>query len=208
MIGFLRGQLLHHSDTQGIIDVRDVGYEVNAPSRTLQKWATTDGMIEAWISTQVREDAITLYGFADTDERKAFDVLLSVTGVGPKIALAALDAFSVGELAKAIDTDEVATLQRISGVGKRTAQRLALELKGKMPAAFTISGTDNPSENVQQRHRPGAGANTLEIALARLGYTNTEIKRVHGQLESRGVSAEAPLAERLRIAVQILYGNG
>jgi Holliday junction DNA helicase RuvA len=197
MIAMLTGSLVDQHANRGILDVNGVGYEVFATATTLAEWAQVDEVV-AHVSTQVREDSITLYGFQDGAERAAFLALLTVNGVGPKVALAALDALGTDGLASAVATDDVRALCRIPGVGKKTAQRLALELKGRITATFTPQTTPKP------RAEP---ADPLPLALAQLGYKKSEIDRALDALDARKVPRDADTGERLRAALQILSGS-
>lgn len=200
MIARLVGTLVDHEEQRGIIDVNGVGYEVFAPSRALADWSAQGAPVTVHVSTQVREDAITLFGFPTPLERQAFTVLLGVTGVGPKLALACLEALSVDELARAAEQDDLRTLTRIQGVGKKTAQRLALELKGKLPVSFSPTAL----ARTPVTRKP---ADPLHLALARLDFGKSEIDRALAGLEQRGIGVEAPVEQRLRAAIQILSGN-
>ncbi|MBW1876752.1 MAG: Holliday junction branch migration protein RuvA [Deltaproteobacteria bacterium] len=197
MIALLRGRPLFRNDKWCVLDVNGVGYEVFATNRGMDAWFQEDE-VEVHVATYVREDAITLYGFSDATERSVYQLLMTVTGVGPRVALAALDAFTVPELALAVEEDDIASLTRITGVGKRTAQRLVLELKGKMPLSFPHPGSREPVS---------AGPDTLVLALQRLGYSRFEIARASKGLAEAGVGRDAPVADRLRAALKILYGN-
>lgn len=196
MIALLQGELVHHESNRGIVDVNGVGYEVFATTSALQRWSA-ERNVRVHVSTQVREDAITLYAFEGTTERASFLALLTVQGVGPKVALAALDTLGTDELASAVATDDVRALSRIPGVGKKTAQRIALDLKGKLKATFEPT----PSTRRTEPEDP------LPLALARLGYTKSEIDRAQGGLEAAGIGSDADVGERLREALKILSGN-
>lgn len=202
MIAMLKGRLASFANNRGILDVRDVGYEVYAPARTLDVWARAEDPVSVFVSTQVREDSITLYGFSTDADRIGFQTLLSVSGVGPKLALACLDTMSVDELRRAVETEDVKALTRIAGIGKRTAQRIALELRGKL-AVSPLS----PSDHLQVQHRPSAEADTLEIALSRLGYNKAEITMVQQELPRQGVNPDDDISARLKAALRILYAR-
>lgn len=197
MIGWLKGRLRDREGQRAIIDVQGVGWEVWAPSTALDAWIAAGNEVEAHVSTQVREDAITLYGFSSATDRQAFVVLLSVSGIGPKLALACLEGMALPSLVRAIETDDVTALSKIPGVGKKTAQRLALELKGKLPTAMDRRPTLTPPEPAQ--------TDTLALALSRLGYTRGEIDRVFEGLQRENVGPDVPLADRLRVALRLLY---
>lgn len=202
MIALLRGRVAHREAGSCIVDVQGVGYEVFAPLRALETWSGAEE-VEIHVATHVREDAITLYGFPSRLERTTFGVLTGVSGVGPKVALATLDTFSVPELARAVETRDLTALGRISGVGKKTAQRLALELEGKIPASFEVPAGAARAPVPTAR----AASDHLVLALQRLGYNKTEIDGVAPELAARGVATDAPVSERLRTALQILSGT-
>lgn len=198
MIALLRGTVVQRESGRAVVDVNGVGYEVFAPNRAIEAWGLGDVVVH--VSTQVREDAITLYGFSSPLDRQAFQVLMSVSGVGPKLALACLDGLALGDLAMAIEKDDVTTLSRVPGVGKKTAQRLALELKGKLPVAFVPSATGSAQAPAK------ASADGMFVgALEKLGYTASEIAGVQRKLVERGVATDAPIGERIRQALALLY---
>lgn len=201
MIAYLRGRPRFREPSRFVLDVLGVGYEVWATERGLDDWfRSPDAEVEVHVVTHVREDAITLYGFSVPAERSAFNALQTVAGVGPKLALAALDTLTVGDLGRAIDAEDLTTLCRISGVGKKTAQRIALELKGKIAVPFTVGAPTKAA--------PPSAPDALPLALERLGYSRAEIVRAQEALQASGVAADAPVSERLRAALKILYGGG
>ena len=197
MIARLTGHLVEREATRGILDVGGVGYEVFATNRALDAWTGAD-TITVWVSTQVREDAITLYAFSSDVDRRTFLVLTAVSGFGPKMALSTLDALTVDDLHHAVETDDFPALGRIPGVGSKKAQRLALELKGRVPATF-----DAPVRIT----RPQRPADDLPLALAQLEYGRSEIERALAGLERQGIPSDAPLDQRLRVSLQILSGS-
>ena len=195
MIALLRGKLAHAEPGRVIVDVNGVGYEVLAPNRAIDAWNRSRDAVEVHVSTQVREDAITLYGFETAADRAAFLVLISVSGIGPKIGLSCLETLGAEALAVAVDREDVTKLSSAPGVGKKTAQRLVLELKGKLVPTFVPQGP-RPTAPVVEDLR---GA-----ALTRLGYTASEVARARQRLDAEGVPADAPVADRLRIALRVL----
>lgn len=195
MIALLRGKIALREMGRAVIDVQGVGYEIYAPQRAVDAW--NDEELTVHVSTQVREDAITLYGFATAIDRQAFQVLLGVSGIGPKLALACIDAMPLDKLVRAIEGDDINGLSKISGVGKKTAQRLALELKGKLPVGFVV--------NTDRVVAPVAGDDLLGLALVKLGYTKSEIERAQRALLDQGIAESAPVPERLKAALAVLY---
>ena len=134
MIGSLRGRLIYKKPDHIIVEVSGVGYQVNVTFNTMSILPEEGKDIFLHIYTHVREDILQLYGFVSADEKKIFITLLGITGIGPKMALNILSGISHNDLLHAIETEDVAHLCRIPGLGKKTAHRLILELKGKLPS--------------------------------------------------------------------------
>ena len=166
MISWLRGDVRSVAPNgELIIDVGGVGYLVHVPSRTTESLNVgTD--VELFVHTNVRDDAIVLYGFFTTDEKDTFSFLLATPGVGPSTAMGALSAMTPGELAAAIAAEDVTTLAKIPGIGKKTASRLVLELNGKLPSLDTLS------ERTVEETLSG----DVAVALRQLGYSAGEIR--------------------------------
>ncbi len=202
MIARLVGTVVHHDATRIVLDVRDVGYAVIAAARDIASWVAAAAPVVVWVHTDVREDAITLYGFSEDADRVAFERLRLVDGIGPKVALSALDTLGRAGLAAAVAVDDLTALCRVPGVGKRLAQRMALELKGKLPADFAT-----PDAAPAPASAPGAPADDpLFLGLASLGYTRAEAQRAAAALRREGRDAE-PLGDRLRAALTLLSGG-
>lgn len=132
MIAFLTGKLAGRSTTAAFIDVGGVGYAVSMSQASLAKLPEVGAEVHVLTYLQVREDALALFGFLSAEEKALFERLIGVSGVGPKVALAALSSFSPRTLADAIAAQDVALVSRIPGVGKKTASRIILELKGSL----------------------------------------------------------------------------
>ncbi|MDH4233447.1 MAG: Holliday junction branch migration protein RuvA, partial [Nitrospirota bacterium] len=128
MIGSLRGTVLARRPDNVIIEINGIGYQVNVPLNILANLPEEGKEVFLHIYTHVREDALQLFGFTSEDEKKIFTVLLGISGIGPKMALNVLSGLSYAEFLNAIDTEDVAMLCRIPGLGKKTAHRLILEL--------------------------------------------------------------------------------
>jgi len=169
MIGKLKGVIDGVGEDHVIIDVQGVGYVVQASSRTLQGLHNGEA-VTLFIETQVREDAIRLFGFTTEQEREWFRLLQSVQGVGAKVALAILSILSGNEIATAIGTQDKAMIGRAPGVGPKLAQRIVTELKDKSPALTAIdSGLSTLATSVAERAAPKPVADAIS-ALANLGY--------------------------------------
>ncbi len=173
MIGFLRGSVVQLSTEYCLLDVGGVGYRVFIPSSTRGRLKTgEDAMLYTHLS--VREDALTLYGFESQEEYQAFQMLISVSGVGPKVALGILSSITVSKLFQAIHGQQIAVLTKLPGVGKKSAQRLILELKDKAAELDGAEGDlDAPAEDVAGDQLSDAAA-----ALSALGYSQAEISSV------------------------------
>lgn len=165
MIAHLRGRLLEKHPNRIIVDVNGVGYDVHVPLSTFYEMAEPGEEIALRVHTHVREDALLLYGFATPLELQIFERLISVSGIGPKLALAVLSGIEPTELVSAIRTANVARLTGIPGIGKKIAERIGLELKDKM-ASFVAA-------ELAASHTTAAGEtlrNDVLSALMNLGY--------------------------------------
>jgi len=165
MIGRLSGILLEKNPPQLLLDVEGVGYEVDVPMSTFYNLPATGERITLWTHLVVREDAHLLFGFGSDSERRAFRQLLKITGVGARTALSVLSGLSVAELAQAVTMQEAGRLTKIPGIGKKTAERLLLELKDKLGVDLTTT--------VGVFRAPPASSDILHALLA-LGYSDKE----------------------------------
>lgn len=134
MIALLRGVLIEKHPNQALVDVGGVGYDVSIPVSTYSRLPETGSEVKLRIHTHVREDALALFGFLSQDEKALFEKLISVSGIGPKMAMAVLSGIPATDLINSVRRGEVDRLVRIPGVGKKTAERMILELRDKMPA--------------------------------------------------------------------------
>jgi len=192
MIALLRGEIAQRGIDTAIVDVNGVGYLVQTPV-TVARELTVGEDVLLHISTAVREDAITLYGFISPEDREAFEMLREVNGLGPRTALGILSQMDRTTLHAAIANEEIAQLTKLKGLGKKTAQRLVLELKNKIPQSVAPIATAG---------KP-AVEDPLPLALAQLDYRKTEIDRA---MSSDDVPAmdEAPVGARLQAALRVL----
>jgi Holliday junction DNA helicase RuvA len=165
MIGRLSGILLEKTPPQLLVDCNGVGYEVDVPMSTFYNLPATGERVTLFTHMVVREDAHLLYGFGSDNERRAFRQLLKVNGIGARIALSVLSGMSVSELAQAITMQEAGRFTRIPGIGKKTAERILLELKDKLGADLT---------QAVGVHRPAPASSDILNALLALGYSEKE----------------------------------
>jgi Holliday junction DNA helicase RuvA len=185
VIGRLQGKLLAKHPPQVVLDVAGVGYEVDVPMSTFYNLPATGEAVTLYTHLVVREDAHTLYGFATVEERAAFRQLIRISGVGARTALSVLSGLSVNDLAQSVATQDHGRLTKIPGIGKKTAERLLLELRGK----FADAGTASPE---------AAGSDVLNALLA-LGYSDKEARSA-----MRDLPPGTPVAEAIRIALRSL----
>jgi len=189
MIGRLSGILLEKNPPQILVDVQGVAYELDVPMSTFYNLPVLHEKVVLHTQLIVREDAHLLYGFATNDERMAFRQLLKISGVGPKLALSVLSGLSLNDLAVAVANKEIGRLTKIPGVGKKTAERLLLELQGKFTA--TSLGSANKAVLTQ-------GSDIINALLA-LGYNEKEASWAAKQL-----SAETNVSDGIRQALKLL----
>ena len=189
MIGRLHGLLAEKNPPQVLVDCHGVGYEVDVPMSTFYNLPETGQAVTLLIHFVVREDAHLLYGFTTAQERSAFRELIKVTNVGPRLALAVLSGLSVTDLAQAITSQEVARLVKVPGIGKKTAERLLLELKGKLGAdmgsVHVLASTDNLHDIGQ--------------ALLALGYNDKEAAAA-----LKALPADVGVSEGIKLALKSL----
>ncbi len=165
MIGRLQGQLAATNPPQVLVDCHGVGYEVDVPMSTFYNLPELGGAVTLLTHFVVREDAQILFGFATAQEREAFRQLIKITGVGPRMALSLLSGMSVADLAQAITQQAVGRLTKVPGIGKKTAERLLLELKGKLGADLGDLNSGPAHSDVQS---------DIQQALLALGYNDKE----------------------------------
>jgi holliday junction DNA helicase RuvA len=135
MIALLRGVLIEKHPNQAIVEAGGVGYDITIPVSTFTRLPDTGGEVRLRVHTHVREDALALYGFLTQDEKSLFEKLIGVSGIGPKLAVTILSGLAAPDLIQGIRAGDVAKLVRIPGIGKKTAERMVLELRDKLPAA-------------------------------------------------------------------------
>lgn len=179
MIGLLRGRLLEKRPNQVILDVGGVGYLVAVPLSTFAAMGELHGEVTLLIHTHVREDALALYGFLSAREKHLFELLLGASGVGPSLALKILSGMNVEELVPAIRTGDLARLTKIPGVGRKTAERMVVELKDKLEAV--AAEAEKPAAA-----SPAGVEADVRSALINLGYdertAETAVKEAKGQV--------------------------
>jgi Holliday junction DNA helicase RuvA len=197
VIAHLRGRLLQKAPQSVVVDVAGVGYRASIPVSTFYRLGDEGSEVSLRIHTHVREDAIALFGFASTGEQALFERLIEVAGVGPRLAVNILSGIEADELVEALRSSDVARLVRIPGVGRKTAERLVVELKDKMPSRDAAPGQPDPEV--------AGPKEDLLSALANLGYSRGEAERgVERALRDDGTGRFEDL---LRRALQAVSGR-
>jgi holliday junction DNA helicase RuvA len=197
MIALLTGRLAHKSPEFIIMDVNGVGYRVQIPFSTYYDLPDEGGNITLNIYTQVKEDAINLYGFRTLAEKNFFQLLISVTGIGPKLGKDILSNIPVEELARALGQGDLARLSAIPGIGRKTAERLVLELKSK------VLKLDIALPAREGTHAAASSAITDDVAsaLVNLGYKEAVVKKALADLD---ITEGTPMEELLKRALKLL----
>jgi Holliday junction DNA helicase RuvA len=169
VIAQIRGRLLRKGPQEAVVDVGGVGYRVTIPLSTFYRVGEPGAEVTLLTHTHVREDALALFGFLTAVEQELFERLIAVSGVGPKVAISILSGIEAPELVAALRASDIARLTRIPGVGKKTAERLVVELKDKMTAL--------PSAEVPAAAAASPEADDIVSALVHLGYSRPEAER-------------------------------
>ncbi len=200
MIAYLRGQLLEKAPDGVVVDVHGVGYKVALSQSSLKALPDAGAPVELRIHTHVREDAILLFGFTSPEEQELFGHLTTVSGVGPKLALNILSGLPAPDLAHAIASNDLARLTKLSGVGKKTAERLVVELADRLKtSALLLRGTASAKPKAK------AAGDDLVSALTNLGYRPADAERAASA--ARESHPDAELAEQVRVALQMLLAK-
>ncbi|MDH3645971.1 MAG: Holliday junction branch migration protein RuvA [Gammaproteobacteria bacterium] len=191
MIGSLRGRLSLKQPPTILVEVGGIGYEVQAPMSTFYQLPEIASELSLYTHLIVREDARELYGFATLDERALFRSLIRISGVGGRMALSILSGMSADEFAECVQRKDVATLTRIPGVGKKTAERLIVEMKDRLTELGVTMSAESGA-------RPAGAQHEAYSALIALGYRAPEVTKMLRDIESAGRSAE----DIIRLALQ------
>ena len=196
MIGRLRGTLVSRQPPWLLVEVGGVGYEVQAPMSTIYDLPGVGNEIVLLTHYALKEDGAALYGFLHEAERALFRNLQKVSGIGAKIALAVLSGVSTEHFARLVQTGDVAALTRIPGIGKKTAERIVVELRDRLDGLSGLPGASMPAGHV-----PLDAAGEAGVALQQLGYKPVEVTRLVQKVAAEGDSAETIIRKALRAAL-------
>jgi Holliday junction DNA helicase RuvA len=201
MIGRLTGELVHKQAPQLLIDVNGVGYELEAPLSTFFTLPESGQRVSLFTHLAIREDAHVLYAFATESERALFRSLLKVSGVGAKMALAILSGMSAEEFSRCVEGEDVAALVRLPGIGRKTAERLIVEMRDRLAKLGDVVTTASSQQTTQTAKRGNARSDAV-AALEALGYKPQEAGRMVKAVVEDGMDSEALIRAALQGAVE------
>jgi Holliday junction DNA helicase RuvA len=193
MIGRITGIVLGIEQQQVVIDVQGIGYELECPISTLCELPPKGEIVTLFSHFVVREDAQLLYGFLRSEDRECFRILIKISGVGPKLAVGILSGLSGGELAQAIEGGDLSTLTRLPGVGKKTAERLVVELRGRL----SLNGLPLAAKEA-------SASDEAVLGLVSLGYKESEARKVIDGLSADTVKTPEAL---IRASLKVMMGS-
>ncbi len=197
MIAYLEGKLVEKNPTHLILEVNGVGYSIDIPVSTYTNLGETGQMAKILTCQQVKDDELKLYGFATKPEKELFELVISVNGVGPRVALSILSCIPVEEFQRSVLQEDLDVLTTISGVGKKTAQRLIVELKEKLGKVDLAEREDLKKKEITW----GEALNEAVLALISLGYTRADAQRALDKV-SQEVQEALPVEELIKRALK------
>ena len=213
MLAYIKGNLEIKNNDYIVIDVGGLGYKVNMSKRAIEKVGNIGDKVKVYTYYRVREDDISIFGFNTNEELKMFELLLSVSGIGAKVALTILSSIELAEFALAVITDDVTKIVKIPGIGKKSAQRIILELKDKLKEqqlaeaeAETNAESEAGKQDKAKQKEQEENTQTIEEATAALqilGYGKKEIEKAFEKLANKNVSVEELIKKGLTILSQM-----
>ena len=203
MLAYIKGSLEIKNNDYVVIDVGGLGYKVNMSKKAIEKVGNIGDKVKVYTYYRVREDDISIFGFNTNDELRMFELLLSVSGVGAKVALTILSNIEITEFALAVITDDVNKIVKIPGIGKKSAQRIILELKDKLKAQELAEEEEQGEENPNKQEKNSEAVEEAISALQILGYGKKEIEKAFEKLANKNVSVEELIKKGLTILSQM-----
>jgi Holliday junction DNA helicase RuvA len=197
MIGYLSGLLIQKQPPFLLLDVNGVGYELEAPMSTFYALPETQNQVSLYVHMVVREDAQLLFGFSDLPQRALFRSLIKINGVGPRVALAILSTLNTREFINCIRLEDAATLTRVPGIGKKTAERMIIDMRDRIDVSEVGTATDNLPQQLEQADNPVEDAIG---ALMALGYKAPEANRAVNSVKEKSEQRD----DLIRNALQFL----
>lgn len=203
MLAYIKGSLEIKNNDYVVIDVGGLGYKVNMSKKSLETVGNIGDKIKVYTYYRVREDDISIFGFNTNEELRMFELLLSVSGVGAKVALTILSNIETTEFALAVITDDVNKIVKIPGIGKKSAQRIILELKDKLRAQQIAEKEEQEEIEGKEKEKNTEDIEEAIEALQILGYSKKEIEKAFGKLANKNVSVEELIKKGLTILSQM-----
>ena len=194
MIAYVKGKLDIKTNTFVIIDVQGIGYRVFMPAKSIENLGDLGQEVKVYTHYYVREDNISLYGFSSNEELRMFELLISVSGVGAKSAIAMLSEITPSSFALAVITDDISKLVKIPGVGKKTAARIILELKDKLKTESAIESNEEINVVIENDNNTNEAVAALQV----LGYTRKEIEKVFEKIDTKELELEDIIKQSLK----------
>ena len=194
MFAYIKGSLEQKTNNFVVIDVNGVGYRIFMPTKSIEKLGELGETTKVYTYYYVREDNISLYGFCTNEELRMFELLISVSGIGAKSAIATLSEISPSSFALAVITDDLSKLTKIPGIGKKTAARIVLELKDKLKTEEAIEKSEELGEAIEDSNKDSEAVAALQV----LGYTRKEIEKVLEKIDTKTIELEEIIKQALK----------
>ena len=203
MLAYIKGSLEIKTNDYIVIDVGGLGYKVNMSKKALEEIGNIGDKIKVYTYYRVREDDISIFGFNTNEELRMFELLLTVSGVGAKLALTILSNIEITEFALAVITDDVSKIVKIPGIGKKSAQRIILELKDKLKEQQLAEAESEEESKTNKQEKNNEAEEEAISALQILGYGKKEIEKAFEKLANKNVSVEELIKKGLTILSQM-----
>lgn len=194
MFAYIKGNLEQKSNNYVVIDVGGVGYKIFMATNSIEKLGEIGEIVKVYTHYYVREDNISLYGFNTNEELRMFELLLQVSGIGAKSAIAMLSEISPSSFALAVISDDISKLVKIPGIGKKTAARIVLELKDKLKTEETITKNEEVKLSISNEEETSEAVAALQV----LGYTKREIEKALEKVDTKNLQLEEIIKEGLK----------
>ena len=196
MYAYIKGELVHASPLNAVVEAGGIGYQIQIPANVFGKLPQCGSTVLLHTSYVVRELSQTLYGFLSIHERDMFETLMGVTGIGPRLALSINGHISLHDLQHAVSNGDIPVICRVPGIGKKTAERIVIELRDRVDGLTHVPGT-----HLSGASAPLDAAGEATVALQQLGYKPAEVTRLVQKVSAEGDSAEAIIRKALRAAL-------
>lgn len=194
MFAYIKGSLEQKTNTYVVIDVGGIGYKIFMATKAIESLGEIGDVVKVHTHYYVREDNISLYGFNTNEELRMFELLLQVSGIGAKSAIAMLSEISPSSFALAVISDDISQLVKIPGIGKKTAARIILELKDKLKTEEAITKTEEVKLSIESEEETSEAIAALQV----LGYTRKEIEKVFEKIDTKNLELEEIIKQALK----------